>query len=242
MGVVLVTGSSRGLGREIALTYAKNGFDVIIHYQKEEQKAKDVAFLIEKEYKRKVLVVKADLRKEEEIDMMCQKIKQTFPMIDVLVNNAAISHDTLFSSKTKELFMDTLEVNLVGAFLLSKKVASCLMSVGCILFISSSNALDTPYIEGLDYDASKAGLISLTHNLAKYFAPSIRVNAICPGWIETDMSHSISLEMRKEEEKKILLGRFAKVEEIAPLVYFLGTKEASYINDSIIRIDGGVLR
>ena len=127
---------------------------------------------------------------------------------------------------------------------LSKKIGLKMLDAktGNIINISSTNGLDTPYPESIDYDASKAGVISLTHNLANYFAPYIRVNTICSGWINTDMSKKISNEFKEEELKKILLGRFAEPEEIANLAYFLGTDKASYINDSIIRIDGGVKR
>ncbi len=242
MSVVLVTGSSRGLGRSIALTYAEGGYDVIVHYQKEEEKARSVVKEIES-FGRKAYLVKADLSKEEELDRMCDEIFEK-TSVDVLVNNAAISKDSLVEFKTKEDFLRILDVNLVSVFLLSRKIGEKMKQrkQGVILNISSSNALDTYYEESLDYDASKAGLISLGHNLAKYFSPYVRVNTICPGWIETDSTKELSKEFREKEEKKILLHRFAKVEDIAPLVYFLGSDNASYINDSVIRIDGGVIR
>ena len=134
--------------------------------------------------------------------------------------------------------------NMPSKNLLSKKIGLKMLErkTGNIINISSNNGLDTPYPESIDYDASKAGVISLNHNLANYFAPYIRVNTICSGWINTDMSKKISNEFKEEELKKILLGRFAEPEEIANLAYFLGTDKASYINDSIIRIDGGVRR
>ena len=108
-----------------------------------------------------------------------------------------------------------------------------------IINISSTNALDTFYPESCDYDASKAGVISLTHTLAREFAPFINVNCVCPGWVKTAMSKGLSLDQVKEEKKKILLGRFAEAEEIAKVVVFLASSKANYINDSIIRVDGG---
>ena len=110
---------------------------------------------------------------------------------------------------------------------------------GKIINIASTNAIDTYYPESCDYDASKAAVINMTHNLANHFAPNIRVNCVCPGWINTPMNKDMDEEFRKKEEEKILLHRFAEVDEIANLVYFLSTEEASYINDSVIRIDGG---
>lgn len=111
---------------------------------------------------------------------------------------------------------------------------------GVIINISSTNGIDTPYIESIDYDASKAGLISLSKNLANYFAPYVRVNTICPGWVNTEMNKNLDSDFISKEENKILLGRFANPREVANLVEFLISDKASYINDSIIRIDGGI--
>ena len=241
---VLVTGSSRGLGKAIILEYASNGYDVVINYNNSKEEALELKNYVESNYHVKALVIKCDISKESEIDSMIEEIYEEFGHLDILINNASIDLDQDFELKTKNDFMKTLEVNLVGTYLLSKKIGLKMLDVktGNIINISSTNGLDTPYPESIDYDASKAGVISLTHNLANYFAPYIRVNTICPGWINTDMSKKISDEFKEEELKKILLNRFAETSEIANLVYFLGTDKASYINDSIIRIDGGVKR
>lgn len=241
---VFVTGSSRGLGRSIVLEYAKNGNDVVINYNNSEKEAFELKNYVENTYKVKALVIKCDISKEEEIDCMIEEIYKEFGHLDILINNASIALDQDFTLKTKEDFMKTLEVNLVGTYLLSKKIGLKMLErkTGNIINISSNNGLDTPYPESIDYDASKAGVISLTHNLANYFAPYIRVNTICPGWINTDMNKDLDEDFIKEELDKILLGRFAEPSEIANLAYFLGTDKASYINDSIIRIDGGVKR
>ena len=241
---ILVTGSSRGLGKAIILEYAKNGYDVVINYNNSKEEALELKDYVESNYHVKALVIKCDISKESEIDSMIEEIYEEFGHLDILINNASIDLDQDFELKTKNDFMKTLEVNLVGTYLLSKKIGLKMLDAktGNIINISSTNGLDTPYPESIDYDASKAGVISLTHNLANYFAPYIRVNTICPGWINTDMSKKISDEFKEEELKKILLNRFAETSEIANLVYFLGTDKASYINDSIIRIDGGVRR
>ena len=241
---VLVTGSSRGLGKAIVIEYAKHGYDVIINYNNSKDKALELKDYIESNYKVKALVIGCDISKEEEIDTMIDKIYKEFGHLDILVNNASIALDQDFELKTKEDFMKTLETNLVGTYLLSKKIGLKMKEAkkGNIINISSTNGLETTYPESIDYDASKAGIISLNHNLANYFAPYIRVNTICPGWINTDMNKDLDEEFIKDETNKILLGRFAEPEEIAYLAYFLGTDKSSYINDSIIRIDGGVKR
>ena len=241
---VLVTGSSRGLGKSIILEYAKNGYDVVINYNNSKKEALDLKDYVESNYHVKALVFHCDISKESEIDSMINEIYKEFGHLDVLINNASIALDQDFTLKTKEDFMKTLEVNLVGTYLVSKKIGLKMLErkTGNIINISSTNGLETTYPESIDYDASKAGIISLTHNLANYFGPYIRVNTICPGWINTDMNKDLDEVFIKEELDKILLGRFAEPSEIANLAYFLGTDKASYINDSIIRIDGGVKR
>ena len=110
---------------------------------------------------------------------------------------------------------------------------------GSIINVSSTNAIDTYYEYSLDYDASKAALISLTHNLAKYYAPYIRVNAVAPGWVDTDMNKNLSLDYIKKECEDIYLKRFGKPEEIAKAIYFLASDNASYITGEVLRVDGG---
>ena len=216
---VLVTGSSRGLGKAIVIEYAKNGYDVIINYNNSKDKALELKDYIESNYKVKALVIGCDISKEEEIDTMIDKIYKEFGHLDILVNNASIALDQDFELKTKEDFMKTLETNLVGTYLLSKKIGLKMKEAkkGNIINISSTNGLETTYPESIDYDASKAGIISLNHNLANYFAPYIRVNTICPGWINTDMNKDLDKEFIEDETNKILLGRFADPEEIAYL-------------------------
>ena len=172
---------------------------------------------------------------------MVKKIEEECGKLDILVNNASIAIDTVLEDKTKENFMRILEVNLVGTFLVSKEVEKIMIGNNpSIINISSTNGIDTEYIESLDYDASKAGVISLTKNLAKAYGPKIRVNAIAPGWIETDMTSDLSEEFRKQEEDKIIMERFAKPEEIAKVVVFLASDDANYITGTTIRVDGGL--
>ncbi|MGM9875927.1 MAG: SDR family NAD(P)-dependent oxidoreductase [Bacilli bacterium] len=238
---VLITGSSSGIGKEIAKVLAKD-YDVILHYNNGYKSAKLLKEELDKKYNRDYLMVKCDLSKEEEIDNMLNTIYKRYNSIDILINNAGIAIDTLFEDKNKDNFMKTLDINLIAPFLLCKKIGPKMKEnkYGVIINMSSTNGIDTTYIESLDYDASKAGLISLSKNLANYFAPYVRVNTICPGWVNTEMNSNLDNDFIKSEEDKILLGRFANPEEIANLVEFLISDKASYINNSIIRMDGGI--
>ena len=239
--VVLVTGSSQGLGSSIIEEFAKNDYNCVINYFNHAKEAEELKKKLEKKYNIKCLCIKADISNDEDVRSMFHKIVEEFNKIDVLVNNAAISKDSTIEDKTKEDFMRVLEVNLYGTFLVSKIFGEYMYErkEGRIINISSTNGIDTYYEYSTDYDASKAGVINLTHNLANHFSPYVNVNCVCPGWINTPMNKNMDKSFRDKELKKILLNRFAEPEEIANLVYFLSTKEASYINDSIIRIDGG---
>lgn len=234
---VLVTGATGGLGKAISLEFAKNGYDVIINYHNHYEDAVSLEEEV-KSYGVDTLLVKCDVSNEEEVKDMFKTIKDKFNHLDYLVNNAAIQNDSIFLDKTKEDFMKVYEVNLVGAFLCSKYAKDLMNNDSSIVNISSTNAIDTNYPYSADYDASKAALISLSNNLALELAP-IRVNTVAPGWINTDMNKELTKEQIMEENKKILLNRFAEPIEIAKVVVFLCSNEASYINKSVIRVDGG---
>ena len=239
--VALVTGSNRGIGRAIIEEFAKNGLDVVINYCHHEGEAKKLQTIISKQYNVSVMVVKCDISKEDEVEKMVNDICDTFGGIDILVNNASVCRDSLFMDKKIKEVQRILDVNLIGTYLVSKYVGKIMLEKksGKIINIASTNAIDTYYPEGWDYDASKAGVISLTHNMAREFAPHIQVNCVCPGWVRTDMNKELTYEQVQDYNKQILLGRFAEPEEIAKVVVFLASKAASYVNDSIIRVDGG---
>lgn len=236
---VLVTGSSIGLGASIIRKYASIGYNTVITYNSHKDEAIELQKEIKDKYNTESLVIKCDISKEEDIENLKNEIINKFNKLDVLVNNASIAIDTTFSDKTKENYMRILEVNLVGTFLVSKIMSTIMNDNSSIINISSTNGIDTYYEYSLDYDSSKAGIINLSHNLANYLSPKIRVNTICPGWINTPMNKDMDAEFKKQEEDKILLKRFAEANEIANLVYFISSNDASYINDSVIRIDGG---
>ena len=239
--VALVTGSNRGIGRACIEELAKQGVNVVINYCHHEHEAKELEKYIKEKYQVEVLTIKCDVSIEEEVEKMVNTIIDTFGGIDILVNNAGVCRDSLFLDKNIKEFRRIIDVNLIGTYLCSKYVGKVMLNAkkGKIINISSTNAIDTYYPESCDYDASKAGVISLTHNLANSFAPFVNVNCVCPGWVKTGMNKDLSLEQINKEKKKILLGRFAEAEEIAKVVVFLASSKANYINDSIIRVDGG---
>ena len=238
---VLITGASSGLGMAIAEYFAKKGYNVVIHYHTHENVALKLKEKLESEYQVQALSIKANLQNEEEIKHMVEHIIATFKTIDVLVNNAGIAIDTTFEDKTKENFMKILDTNLVAPFLVSKYVSKIMLQnkKGSIINVSSTNAIDSYYPYSMDYDSSKAGLNILTKNMSVELAPYIRVNAIAPGWINTPMNEYLDKNFKEKEIKKIALNRFAEPIEIAKIIYFLASDDASYINGSIIVADGG---
>ena len=164
--------------------------------------------------------------------------KDTNHFVSLIVNNAGIAIDQLLEDKTSKEFNEVLNTNLVAPFLIIKH-GSKLMNTGSIINVTSTNGIDTEYIESVDYDASKAGVISLTRNFANVLAPNIRVNAVAPGWVITPHNSELDREYIKAEKNKIVLGRFAEVDEIAKVIYFLASDEASYVNGTVVVVDGG---
>ena len=218
--VVLITGGAKGIGRAIALELAKNRYDIVINYLTSNQEAECLKEHIIQQYHVRCLALKADVSKEDQVEKMIQEIDERLGGVDILINNAGIDLSNLFHLKTADEFRKTLDVNVVGAYNCSKSVSAHMLKqdYGRIINISSTNGMNTYYPMCIDYDASKAALISLTHNLAFEFGPYIHV---------------------KEEQEKIMVKRYGKPEEVAYLVKFLISDEANFINNSIIRIDGG---
>lgn len=238
---VLITGGSRGIGKATSLEFAKHGYNIVINYVNDDESAKKLKSYIVENYDVDVMLCKCNVSSEDGVKGMVNSIIDNYGNIDVLVNNAGIAIDTTFDDKKIENFKKILNVNLIGPFILSRKVGNYMLKqgFGSIINVSSTNALDTYYEYSLDYDASKAGLVSLTHNLAKYYAPNIRVNAVAPGWVDTEMNKELDSSYIKEECEKIYLKRFAKPEEVAKAIYFLASDDASYITGEVLRVDGG---
>lgn len=239
--VVLVTGSQRGIGRATIIAFASKGYNVVIDYIEEEERALDLKKFVEKEYGVKALTVYADVRKEDDVDRMVKKAIETFGHIDVLVNNAGIAIDKEYEERNLEDWYDTINTNLIGSFLVARRVGTEMLKnkYGKIINIASTNGINAFFPTSIDYDASKAGIINLTHNLALQYAPYINVNAVAPGWVNTEMNKDLPEDLVNEETEKIYLKRFAEPDEIANVVYFLATDEARYINSEIIKVDGG---
>ena len=235
---VLITGATSGIGKATAIVFAKNNYNVIINYNSSHDKAISLANELEEKYGISTLCIKADVSSEEEVKDMAEKIKEKYSKIDVIVNNAGIAIDTTFEDKTVTNFKRILDVNLIGPFLVSKHLSK-IMNEGSIVNVGSTNGIDSYYTYSLDYDASKAGLHILTKDLAVELSPRIRVNAVAPGWVNTPMNKDLDKEFLNDEFNKIALNRFAEPEEIAKVIYFLANEDASYINGSIIVVDGG---
>ncbi len=238
----LITGGAGGIGSAIALRLAESGHNIVINYLHSEKKAEELRDRIEKQYGVRCLAVQADVSKEEEVDAMITCIEKELGGVDILINNAGIDLPDFFDRKNEEQFRRVLDVNVVGAYSCARRAARRMMEqkYGKIVNIASTNGINTYYPMCLDYDASKAALISLTHNLAVQFAPYVSVNAVAPGFIGTEKElDGYDEEFLRQETEKILVKRYGKPEEVAGLVNFLVSDEASFINNSVIRIDGG---
>ena len=237
--VVLVTGSSRGIGKTTIIEFASKGYNVVINYNNSEVEAKELKRYVESNYNVKALTIKADVSNEKEVKNMVVEIIKEFNNIDVLVNNAGIVYDRAFEDIKIEEFEETLKVNVIGAFIVAREVAKYMKKGSSIINVSSTNGTRTISPECLDYNISKIGLQSLTRDLAFQFKPNIRVNAIAIGWADTDMNKDLPEDYIKEETSKIYIERFANPSEIAKTIYFLASDESSYINSEIVNIDGG---
>lgn len=240
--IVLITGAAKGIGKAIAIELAQNQYDVVVNYHTSQKEADALCDEIIKEYGVRCLSIQADVSKEEEVERMFTTIEKELGTVDILVNNAAVDLSNLFYLKTADDFRKTMDVNVIGAFNCAIRAKKHMMdkNYGRIINISSTNGINTYYPMSIDYDASKAALNSLTHDLAIQFSPYIHVNAIAPGFIGTESElDGYDAQFLKEECEKILVKRYGRPEEVAHLVKFLISDEADYINNSILRIDGG---
>ncbi len=241
---VFVTGGSRGIGKAIAKEFAKNNYNVIINYVSENTNLEE----IEKELKEqnkdiRVMFVKGDVTSTESCKEMIEKILKDFERIDVVVNNAGITKDGLLMRMKEEDFEQVLNINLKGTFNICKQVVPVMMKQkqGKIINISSVVGI-TGNAGQSNYAASKAGIIGFTKSLSKELASrNILANCVAPGFIKTDMTEVLSDSVKENILSNIPLKRMGTPEEVANLVYFLGSEYNSYITGQVIPIDGGMI-
>ena len=239
---VFVTGGSRGIGKEVALKFAEEGYDVIINYVSEKT---DVEAL-KKEFEEKgaeTLILKADVSKEVEVQEVIKQAIEKFGKIDVLVNNAGITRDNLLMRMSEEEFDKVLEINLKGTFIVTKAVTKYMMKKRSGSIINLSSVVGVSGNAGqCNYSASKAGIIGFTKSVAKELASrNIRANAVAPGFIETDMTNVLPENVKEEIHNQIPLKRMGSAKEVAELIYFLGSEKSSYITGQVINVDGGMV-
>lgn len=239
--VVCITGAGRGIGAGMAQMLSENGYDLILHYCSSE---KELDALIQKIQKpnQKIWKVQADICDETQVKEMFAWIKKEVGRLDVLINNSGRTKDGLFLRMSEKDFMDVVDVNLKGCFLCSKEAAAIMMRQrnGSIINISSVVGL-TGNAGQANYAASKAGIIGLTKSMAKEIGSrNIRVNAIAPGFIQTQMTDALSESRKKEIQSHIPLRTLGSVEDVANVALFLADEKSRYITGEVIRVDGGL--
>lgn len=240
--VAMITGATRGIGKQIALTLANEGYNIVLNYRTENDELKQLKNEIESKNV-KCLAVQGDVTNFEDCKQMIESTIEEFGKIDVLVNNAGITKDMLLARMKEEDFKQVIDVNLVGTFNMTKNVISYMMKArsGRIINISSvvgiaGNAGQT------NYSASKAGIIGFTKSLAKEVASrNILVNAVAPGFIETNMTDVLKQEVKDEIAKNIPLKRMGTPQDVANVVKFLASEDSSYITGQVISVDGGMI-
>ena len=240
--VALITGGTRGIGREIAKKFAKEGCNLVLNYVSDNTDVEKIKSEFN-EYGIDVLVLKADVSVFSDCENLVKEAIEKFGKIDILVNNAGITKDTLIAMMKEDAFDKVIDVNLKGTFNVTKNVVPYMMKKrnGNIINISSvvgvvGNAGQS------NYAASKAGIIGFTKSLAKELAPrNIRVNAVAPGFIDTDMTSVLSDKVKENINLQIPLKRMGKAQEVANVVSFLANDESSYITGQVINVDGGMV-
>lgn len=239
--VALVTGGSRGIGKAVCVELAKLGAKVVVNYAANASAAEDVVAIC-KSYNVEALAIKANVSNAKECEELVKSVIQRFGKIDILVNNAGITKDNLILRMTEEEFDSVIDTNLKGVFLCSKYAARFMLKKRSGRIINISSVVGICGNAGqVNYAASKAGLIGMTKSLAKELASrNITVNAVAPGFIETDMTKSLKEESTDILLQTIPLNRFGSAKDVADGVAFLAGESASYITGHVLNIDGGM--
>jgi 3-oxoacyl-[acyl-carrier protein] reductase len=237
----IITGSAQGIGKSIALALAKAGANIVVsdvNLEEAEKTAKEIEAL-----GRKALAVKCNVADANEVSELVKKTQETFDTIDILVNNAGVTRDNLMMRMEEKDWDLVLDVNLKGAFLLTKAVSRIMMKQRQGRIVNMSSAIGVMGNAGQsNYAASKGGLIAFTKSTAKEFASrSITCNAIAPGFIETAMTAKLTEEVKENYKKGIPLGRMGSVDDVANAVLFLVSEQASYITGQVLHVDGGLV-
>ena len=235
--VILITGGNKGIGKQIAITLAQEGYNVVRSYRKYGEEIER----LERDYN--IYTVQGDVTSFEDCERFTKEIISRFGKIDVVVNNAGITKDALVIKMKREDFEQVIDTNLIGIFNVTKNVINYMIKAraGRIVNISSVVGI-TGNAGQTNYAASKAGVIGFTKSLAKEVASrNILVNAIAPGFIETNMTEVLKKEIKEEITKNIPLKRIGTAQEVANVVKFLISDDSSYITGQVIQVDGGML-
>lgn len=237
----VITGASRGIGREIALKYAKEGANIVLNYRNSEEEALQLKEELDK-LGANTLIIKANVSKFEEAEKLIKEAKEVFGRVDILVNNAGITKDNLIMRMKEEDFDSVIDVNLKGAFNCLKAVTPIMIRQKSGKIINMSSVVGVIGNAGqVNYSASKAGLIGMTKSLAREIGgKNINVNAIAPGFIDTDMTKVLSEDQKKNIISQVPLKRLGHVEDIANLALFLASDQSNYITGQVIHVDGGM--
>lgn len=238
---VLVTGGSRGIGRAIALAYAAEGANVVVNYTSSPEKAEAVVAEI-KALGAEGMAIGCDVSDDAAVEAMAEAVEKNFHPVDILVNNAGVTRDGLLIRMKDTDWDMVMDINLKGTYLCTKHFGKRMLKrkAGNIVNVTSVVGL-TGNAGQSNYSASKAGVIGFTKSIAKEFAGrQIRVNAVAPGFIETDMTGKLSEEVIESYKNAIPLGRMGSPEDIAKAVLFLSSEQSSYMTGQIITVDGGM--
>lgn len=238
----VITGASRGIGREIALTLAENGANVVINYRSYSDEIKDLVKSIE-EKGVKILAVKCDVSNFKEVEELILKAKEELGTVDILVNNAGITKDGLLMRMKEEDFESVIDVNLKGVFNTTKIVTPIMMKqrAGKIINISSVVGL-VGNAGQCNYAASKAGVIGFSKSIARELAPrGVNINVVAPGYIDTDMTNGLSDKVKDMILQTIPMKKMGSTKDVANLVLFLSSSLSDYITGQVINVDGGMV-